>query len=614
MLSAVGFLADWRVGAVLGLFGLGAMGWQRQSVPAVRVPPLSPLNIRWPLLAVGALVMLGLPFVALPHHIQFGLLVVGIVLYLTSKGGPTVRQGVRSINGLLLAIVLLTFGLRVWNLDTAVHFFLDEVNFSNGVLLLEDQPYFSLLAPFGDIAAFPAVYPYWQGLMTGIFGNSLLALRLVSVVFGVLTVPAVYRLACELFDRHTALLAALILATFPPHIHLSRTGINNIADPFFGTFMLYFLVRGRGHAADFVLAGVMLGLTQYFYEGGRLLFPLLALTWLVYRRMWRPLVLVAAVGLLVAAPVYITLVRMDASLFQRFSRLGVGSQYWQEATGDIMVALRERFQNAALHYVNLPDASLSYGGDTPLVLVWAVPFFLLGIGYALWHPGRAGLPLMWLAAAVIGNGLIVSSNWAVRHAVGFPAVALLIAVGLRYGLAAGGRLIVRLGLVSSDATQEQPVLAFHLVPALALVIAAASSLYYFGPHLARLNHQLRPESDIQDAIFRSAAFPPGTPVTIITGRPQNPTERQFFGHIRDFIADHITLHFVTAAELDLEFMLSLPLADVQAFFVEPDDAGSRQFLRDFQVDTDRPLASPYDSVPAARQFDLYYTLALQQTG
>src|SRR5690606_27829994 len=124
-----------------------------------------------------------------------------------------------------------------------------------------------------------------------ILGHNLTGLRIFSAVFGTLTVPALYLLARELFDRRTALLAALLLATFPPHIHFSRLGLNNIADPLFGVLALAFLVRGlkRGGLRDYALSGVMLGLTQYFYEGGKLLYPLLFGAWLLLALcFWRP--------------------------------------------------------------------------------------------------------------------------------------------------------------------------------------------------------------------------------------------------------------------------------------------------------------------------------------
>ena len=58
-----------------------------------------------------------------------------------------------------------------------------------------------------------------------LFGAGLSPLRIVSGFFGVAEVVALYALIKAVFDRRTALLAALLLATFPPHVHFSRLGM-----------------------------------------------------------------------------------------------------------------------------------------------------------------------------------------------------------------------------------------------------------------------------------------------------------------------------------------------------------------------------------------------------
>src|SRR5690606_16338475 len=96
-----------------------------------------------------------------------------------------------------------------------------------------------------------------------------------------------------------------------PLIHFSRMGINNIADPLFAVLALAFMVRGLkyGYLGDYAFAGVMLGLTEDFYEGGTLPYTPLILGWLaLIVWFWRPwgqwhgvLVLLVA-ALLVAFP------------------------------------------------------------------------------------------------------------------------------------------------------------------------------------------------------------------------------------------------------------------------------------------------------------------------
>ncbi len=53
-------------------------------------------------------------------------------------------------------------------------------------------------------------------------GDSEFVVRSLSVLFGVLTIPAVYMLAARLFDRPTGLISAALLAVHSFHIHWSQ--------------------------------------------------------------------------------------------------------------------------------------------------------------------------------------------------------------------------------------------------------------------------------------------------------------------------------------------------------------------------------------------------------
>ncbi|MFN8372556.1 MAG: glycosyltransferase family 39 protein [Anaerolineae bacterium] len=194
----------------------------------------------------------------------------------------------RNTSIVLFLITLLALVLRLWQLETSVHYFVDELNFVSGVLDIvharQSGEILHLTHPFHWLAAFPRIFPYWQSWGTAIAGQSYTGLRLPSAVLGTLTVPAVYLLGKNLFDKRVGIIAALLLATFPPHLHFSRLGLNNIADPLFGTLAMAFAARGlkEGRRGDFAWAGVMLGMSQYFYEGGRLVYPVVMGLWLVF--------------------------------------------------------------------------------------------------------------------------------------------------------------------------------------------------------------------------------------------------------------------------------------------------------------------------------------------
>ncbi|MBZ0310002.1 MAG: glycosyltransferase family 39 protein, partial [Anaerolineae bacterium] len=298
----------------------------------------------------------------------------------------------------LLLITLLGLILRVWGLDTTIRVLVDEVHYTSAAAAFWHQN-IKLLTPMTEISPFPWLYAYGVAGTTEIFGANFFGARLFSALIGTLTIPALYLLAKTLFDRKTALLAALLLATFPPHLHFSRLSMLHVCDALSGTLALAFTARGlkNDRRMDYVLGGAALGLTQYFYEGGRLVFPAVISLWLAggfllweKRPAWRGAVLLLITALLVAAPVYYTIVAGGTSASGRLNTVGVGGDYLKQvlmsAPGDeIFQAQADRFLQAFLLYLSVPDGSIFYAGETPLLLVYLVPLFLMGLVLILWR-------------------------------------------------------------------------------------------------------------------------------------------------------------------------------------------------------------------------------------
>jgi 4-amino-4-deoxy-L-arabinose transferase-like glycosyltransferase len=567
------------------------------------------------------------------HHLQFVLLCASLVLltwglggrllplsmqWRATEGSPCGRGwGVRIAElAAVLALSALAFTLRWWMLGEAVHFFVDEVNFVTAVLEFRTSHHVPLLAPFSSLTAFPWLYPYLQSETVDLFGRNLTGLRAISALFGTLTIPALYLLAKALFDRKTALLAALLLATFPPHIHFSRLGINNIADPLFGTLALAFLARGLrfNRRMDYVVGGVSLGLTQYFYEGGRLLYPPLIILWLgLGALLWdtrlrahaRGLALAGLAALLVAFPIYYSLLGRDQGLTIRMNDAGLNPEYWHNLlfSGDVNAwyAHLDRMRWAFATYVNLPEGSLFYGGGQPLLLGYLVPPFLLGLFYAIWRLRAPGtlLVVLWILLTSVGNSLLIDSTHSTRYVVAFPALALMVAVGVRYivPLAGLNRLPRRL--------------SYALVGLLVGLLAIGQTAYYFGPHLDRYRHDywyMRSSHDGQDTAFRAASFPRGAQVHLITQEPY-PTLPDDAA-ILVFLAEGVHIEAYRARDINPDMLSHLPLYVDHAFFVEPSDDNTPLLLQQYFV-LEEPQHSPWD-VPADREFILYYAYQWRQ--
>jgi hypothetical protein len=552
-------------------------------------------------------------------HVQFALLLGGIVLTIVglagfprsrspalspspdlpppaadraAKAGPRGKIG-REI-ALVLAITLLALGVRFWKLGHSVRLMVDEGHFALGVTYFRTFPDVKLLEPMPTSASFPFIFSYGQAGMVALFGRNFLGLRALSAVLGALTVPALYLLARELFDRLTACMAALVLLTFPPQVQYSRLALNNIADPLFGTLALAFLARAlrTRRRMDYALGGVMLGLTQYFYEGGRLLFPVLAAAWVVGGLvLWHPrpsprgLVLAALAFVLVAAPIYYTLVGVHFPLTNRLDETEFNTNYWDyKREANTLETRVAHFKHSLMFYVSSPENTmfhyfLYYGGQHPLILEPVVPAFLLGLVIALWRWRTPGvLPLLWVLGTSLGNALIVESAVSARYVVAFPALALLIAVGIRYTLP----------LVWPWRGQAAIMLA------LAGIIAVGQGAYYFGPFLDLFNREVRANVayDVDDAMLRARHFPPGTQVYIVADHvlPESDAQR-----LLNFLADHLTVLEIPPDEFTTVPLADLPRSADYAFFIVPGDGQTIGQLvaafgpHDVQPSTTEPL-------------------------
>jgi 4-amino-4-deoxy-L-arabinose transferase-like glycosyltransferase len=586
---------------------------------------------RWRLLGAGAALLLllseinggllNLPFLsAVSHHIQFVLLVAGIALVVMGLTASPAHAPARYDIGWLarldfpvILITLFALAVRFWMLGDAVRLLVDESHFTGGVASFwnADKPV-QLLTPMTNISPFTWLYPYGQSWLVAIFGRNLLGIRALSALVGALTCPALYLLAKQLFDRPTGLAAALILAAFPPHIHFSRIALLSIADPLVGTMAFALIARGfnQQRRLDYALGGVFLGLTQYFYEGGRLLYMPLALLWGVACHLQSPtperrrgMLIAALAALIVTIPVYYTLFTMDAPLTGRMEASGLNSDYWATLLLSTASdpALRQHALNhiAApfLFYLRLPDQTVYYGGTTALLLPPLTPFFLIGIGVVLWRwRSPAILILLWITITSLGNSLLIISAASTRFVVVFPALALLVAVGLRYTI----KFIF----------QRLPVWMAQKANLFAIAIAAIFAIvqisYYFGPHLdgyvpAFLNN--RPFDDLDDAVLRALEFPPDTKIHLISAAEI--IDLGYGQNLMAFFADNRLVNTERANAFNEDYLVRQSRLIDQAYFVERDDPASAQVILDYYGDI-QPQYTSDPRIPFDKQFVLYY--------
>jgi 4-amino-4-deoxy-L-arabinose transferase-like glycosyltransferase len=516
-------------------------------------------------------------------------------------------------------LFLLAFGVRLWALGTAWPDFVDEMHSAAGVTHFWPSVGFEdkrLLMPYGNITSFPRLYPFLLSWSVGLFGESLASLRGVSVLFGALTIPALYGLARNLYDEKTALVAGLLLATFPPHYHFSRIALNNIIDPFFGVAALAVLAYAMrtGRARHFALAGALLGLTQYWYEGGRLLYPPLFLIWggwawalaSFQRGRWgvesplagwgglRGLAVSVLLFIVVAMPIYYVLWGDYRPYTSRLDDQGLSLSEWRDylraAPDD--PRWERHFTSPLLVLTSRPDGGWFYRGEKPFIGYWLLPFALLGALFAFVRVlGRGGfLLVLWVFATLLGNTFIVTPDWSPRYVVVFPALMLITALGLRH-------LPYLWALMGGGARVGALMLAL-----VTLILSATSLDYYFNVHLPynrrqdlAFNHQI-------DAFSRVADLPPNTHAHFIDDQVY---WRFNLDTYRTFHRLTQTFDNIQPQQLDFQYLLSLPRDVPHAFFIDPDDQRSLQMVS-FYFLLAPPVPSPDPRLPRERQLWMYY--------
>ena len=177
----------------------------------------------------------------------------------------------------LIGILLLAAALRIFQLGAVPPSpSLDEVSLGYNAysLLKTGMDEFGtrfpvLLRAYDDFR--PALYVYFVIPFTALLGLTAVAVRIPSVVFGILSVFMVYRLARVLFPKLPVvpIAASFLLAVSPWHVYLSRLGheVNlGFAVTVAALWSFMEFVRAPARKNWLYAAGVLFGLSLWTYQ------------------------------------------------------------------------------------------------------------------------------------------------------------------------------------------------------------------------------------------------------------------------------------------------------------------------------------------------------------
>ena len=456
--------------------------------------------------------------------------------------------------GLVASVTVLALALRLYQLGA----FLPPMHGDEGEMGL-----LALLARYGPASGLspqplppfstafldhPTLFHYLQVLPLLLFGDTITALRILSAVVGALCVPLIFAVGRLGWGRVAGFTAAWLLAVSHIHIHYSRIALNNIETVWCVILLIallallyetskpgpadrvqLYLARTfrRGPIADhtgpqasspaprpltlLVAIGLVVGLSQYFYFGSRLL-PILAVILLFVlwcqRRVpfWQ--LAVAAVAAIVA---YLPLAGYYANHLTPFlgrmqgvtvfSPQGMAQTLGPQAMwpNDLPRLLWTQVKTNVLFFLSDGDRSAFYLADIPAFDKVTVILFWLGLGVVIARVRRFHelALLAWLGLGVLLAGVVtLDAPNGPRLIVAVPAMYLICGVfmqkavdlvarlwpqnGRRVGLGVVGAVAAVTLLLNSytyfvDYQQRQPN---TLAVRLAEEIAAASPDYH----------------------------------------------------------------------------------------------------------------------------------------
>lgn len=296
------------------------------------------------------------------------------------------------------------------------------------------------------------LYDYIVAALMPIFGQSYLVLRLVSVAAGLALIVLTHFWVRRAFDVPTALATTAALSVSFWAISTSRQALRSELLPVLFMACMYFVWRGiwphERHVPvlraasrvtrwfNFVVAGLFLGLALYTYMAARVLPAVLALLWIYllifhrdkWRQNWLALILVVAIGVALAAPMFAYLAQHPGSEMRLTQLSGPIDQLVagkpEEVLGNILSALGMfSVRGDTLWLYNVPGRPIL---DWPLAIM-----FYAGLVFAFirFRKPNHALIIFWLLVAIspsLLTGVVASS---LRSIAAQPIVYLLVGIG-----------------------------------------------------------------------------------------------------------------------------------------------------------------------------------------
>ena len=363
---------------------------------------------------------------------------------------------------LIILILLLAFALRFYKLESFPALNADEAAIGyNAYSLIETgkdehgNPWPIHFESFGDYK--PGLYFYLALTFVKFMGLNEWAVRIPGAFLGVATVYLVYLLVKELFKKtnlsfsiyHLALIASLMLAISPWHIHFSRGAWEVNVSTFFITLGIWLFMKAinKPKLVTYVFCIFSFVLSLYTYHAARIIVPLLGMgIFIIYRKSIqiniKKWLIAITLGLLLMIPLFKDLTGSAgvsrASGVSIFSDPGVVARIneqrgrYENPSGFLARALHNKPINYSIEFLEnwLEHYSFEFlfkSGDeiernkvpnTGQMYLFELPFLIVGLIYLIKsktknHKSKK-IIFMWLIIAPFAAALTFQSPHALR--------------------------------------------------------------------------------------------------------------------------------------------------------------------------------------------------------
>jgi 4-amino-4-deoxy-L-arabinose transferase-like glycosyltransferase len=332
-------------------------------------------------------------------------------------------------NWLLVAILLLTWGLRLCCLDTVPPGWRDDelinIHALSGELLRGHFPLY-----FTGASGHEPLYHYLLAGVHAVWGFNPLSGHLLSIALGTLTVALTYALARRLFGRAVAVVASLALVTSFWSLMYSRIALRHISLLPLGLAAFYLLWCGlespisnpQSRIGPPVLLGFVLGVSLYTYPAARLL-PVLLVLFGGYLALfhrdrfkwhWRGLLLALVIAALVSVPLWVAIARgrseaaaQGVGADARLAELAVPLRELQ--AGDPRPLLENVWTTLGMFHATGDPEWLYNIADRPVFNLLGGALFWAGVVLCVlrWRRPRYFFLLLWLGVGLVPTFLSI---------------------------------------------------------------------------------------------------------------------------------------------------------------------------------------------------------------